>query len=261
MATPALVVDLPGRAQHRAGRLRRRRRAAPALQGAQVHRAAAPPGRRQRSGVTCATAWEAEVLAATGFDDILVANQVADARSIGWLRQRAPRRAHHRLRRRPAPPRDARRDRRGSSTSSSRSTSGRTAAGCRRAATRCSQLARGAGSLRFRGLQGYEGHAVLLPDRDERAREVGRGRRDPRRPSGRGSRPAGIAVELVVRRRHRHLRPRGEAEGVLDEIQAGSYVLMDASYGRARPAVRAGALLPRDRHQPPGRRASSSTPA
>ena len=42
------------------------------------------------SGVTCATPYEAEVLANAGIDNILVANQIADP--AGWRRWRVPRR-------------------------------------------------------------------------------------------------------------------------------------------------------------------------
>ena len=60
------------------------------------------------TGVTCATAWEAEVAARAGLhDDILVANEVADPGGLASLRRAADARADHGRDRQPAPPRAA----------------------------------------------------------------------------------------------------------------------------------------------------------
>ena len=75
---------------------------------------------------------------------------------------------------------------------------------------------------RFRGLQGYEGHAVLLPDRASREAQV------ERAATILGGLRTVLDCELVS----------GGGTGTfdlsthLDEIQAGSYVLMDTSYDR-----------------------------
>jgi D-serine deaminase-like pyridoxal phosphate-dependent protein len=186
-------------------------------------------------GATCATAAEAEVLAEHGFDDILLANQVVHRAGLASIARAAVR---------------------------SRITVAvddpvqveRLASEAERAAvefevlieidvgmSRCgiapggAQLPRLAdaiaakGRLSLRGLQGYEGHAVLLPKREERREHVRR------------------AAELLSRERDRLLDlghpcstisgggtgtyDLATDEGVLDEIQAGSYALMDASYG------------------------------
>lgn len=86
-------------------------------------------------------------------------------------------------------------------------------------AGRLADLARSEG-LRVRGVMGYEGHAVLLPDREERARRTAE------------------AMELLLRA---HRDVGGEVisaggtgtydlNGVATEIQAGSYALMDTAY-------------------------------
>ena len=75
---------------------------------------------------------------------------------------------------------------------------------------------------RFRGLQGYEGHAVLLPERPSREAQVERAATILNRLRG------VLDCELVS----------GGGTGTfdlsthLDEIQAGSYVLLDASYDK-----------------------------
>ena len=51
-----------------------------------LRRQLTPPNAR---GVTCATAHEAEVLAAAGFDDVLVANEVADVHALAALARAA----------------------------------------------------------------------------------------------------------------------------------------------------------------------------
>ena len=79
--------------------------------------------------------------------------------------------------------------------------------------------------LAFRGLQGYEGHAVLLPERPSRAEQVDRAATilqrlrsvlDCELVSGGGTGTYDLSTEA----------------GALDEIQAGSYVLMDSSYDK-----------------------------
>ena len=186
------------------------------------------------SGVTCATAAEATVLASAGFGDILLANEVVDRRGLALVSQAARSSlvticvdnmaqvqrleevaaasevkfgvlieidvGSHRCGLPPASPELI------------------------AIALALQQSSR----LTLRGLQGYEGHAVLEPDRarrtelvlvaalileNERARltEVGI---QCEAVSGGGTGTYDIASEA----------------GALDEIQAGSYVLMDARY-------------------------------
>jgi D-serine deaminase-like pyridoxal phosphate-dependent protein len=180
------------------------------------------------SGVTCATAAEAEVLADAGFDDVLVANEVADERALAAL-ARAASRARVTV-----------------CVDDSRHVELLVAAGARAGVLieidvgqgRCGlepgsplllELARqvvAAPGLELRGLQGYHGHAVLLEERAERDRAARDSAAILRAERARLL-AAGFACELVS----------GGGTGTfdleaLDEVQAGSYVLMDASYDR-----------------------------
>ncbi|MCW2991172.1 MAG: alanine racemase domain protein [Solirubrobacterales bacterium] len=184
------------------------------------------------SGVTCATAWEAEVLAEQGFGDILVANEVAGDRALAAL-GRAASRARITV-----------------CVDAPRHVELLTAVGARVGVLvevdvgqgrcgvepgsaellRLAWLVADAPGLDLRGLQGYHGHAVLLESRSEREREVA----------------AGAAILAAERERLQaaglpcHLVSGGgtgtydmiAAAGGVDEVQAGSYVLMDATYGR-----------------------------
>lgn len=87
--------------------------------------------------------------------------------------------------------------------------------------------------LRFDGLQGYEGHLVSLPNYEERAgktREAFAALVETRRLIER----AGLRVAIVSGGGTGTFDITGNIEGV-DEIQAGSYALMDQSYLPVRP--------------------------
>ena len=184
------------------------------------------------SGVTCATAHEAEVLAEAGFEDILVANEVADAAGVAALARAAGRArvtvcvddAHH------------------VELLAGAAFSGAVLIEIDVGQRRCglvpgsaellalAALVTATPGLRLAGLQGYEGHAVLLPERAERAAHVGaaaallaaeRARLDA----------AGYPCGLVSGGGTGTFDLASDA-GALDEVQAGSYVLMDSTYGR-----------------------------
>lgn len=87
--------------------------------------------------------------------------------------------------------------------------------------------------IRFRGLMGYEGHAVLVDNPAERrakAEAAGRWLLDCVAAVQR----AGIKVEVVSGGGTGTYDITGAMEG-FTEIQAGSYVFMDARYRRVRP--------------------------
>jgi D-serine deaminase-like pyridoxal phosphate-dependent protein len=179
------------------------------------------------AGVTCATAWEAEVIAREAVhEDILVANEVADRAGVASL-ERAARTA--RVTVAVDSPRhvellaglelgvlieiDVGQRRCGLDP------------GDEDAILALARLIDEAPGLRFRGLQGYEGHAVLLTDRAARAEQVDRAATILARlrsllpcelVSGGGTGTFDLSTDA----------------GALDEIQAGSYVLMDASYDK-----------------------------
>lgn len=88
-------------------------------------------------------------------------------------------------------------------------------------------------SLRFDGIQSYEGHIVTLPDLEERTRKVQdafAAAVETRRQLER----AGIPVAIFSGGGTGTYDITGNIEGI-DEIQAGSYALMDWSYAVVRP--------------------------
>ncbi len=193
---------------------------------------------RDAAGVTCATAWEAEVAARAGVhEDLLVANEVADPAGLRSLVRAAQ--AGARVTVAVDHPRHV-----------ELLADAATAAGVGFDVLvevdvgqgRCGlppggddvlDLARRVETtpgLRLRGLQGYEGHAVLLPDRAERERAAGSAAGLLRAERARLA-EHGLRCELVSGGGTGTL-DLAAAGAALDEVQAGSYVLMDASYAR-----------------------------
>jgi D-serine deaminase-like pyridoxal phosphate-dependent protein len=186
-------------------------------------------------GVTCATAYEAEVLAQEGFPNILVANQVADPHSLRSLARAASQAqvsvavdslAHVNLLARAAAEFDVRLG------ILIEIDVGMGRCGLPLGSEQLVPIARAVADserLDFQGLQGYEGHAVHKDDRALRrvmvwqAAQVLAAERTRLADagfvcsviSGGGSGTWDLAADL----------------GVWTDIQAGSYVLMDAEYG------------------------------
>ena len=218
LVTPALVVDVDA-LEHNLAAL------AKALPGARLrphvkaHKCTALARRQAALGhrsFTCATVREMEGMAAAGLgEDLLLANEVLDARRLGRL------------------------DARVTVAVDSEETVGAAAEGGVRevvvdvnvglprcgcapeAAGRIADLARGRG-LRVRGVMGYEGHCMIVPDREKRRLATAE------------------AMEKLVRA---HEAVGGEVvsaggTGTWDlnelatEIQAGSYALMDTAYAK-----------------------------
>jgi D-serine deaminase-like pyridoxal phosphate-dependent protein len=188
-------------------------------------------------GVTCATAHEAEVLARAGFTDILLANQVVDVPGLGALARAAQydgvrlgvavdHQRHIELL-------DAlSREYRIRLDVLIEIDVGMGRCGLAPRDPLLLELARAVDSapnLRLRGLQAYEGHAVLLEDRAQRRACVQ------------------AAAAVLVEERTRLLEGGFPCEvisgggtgtldlvaeaGVVTEVQAGSYPLLDATYG------------------------------
>jgi D-serine deaminase-like pyridoxal phosphate-dependent protein len=189
-------------------------------------------------GITCAKLAEAEQLAAGGIKDILIANQVVGedkARRLAALNGRAT------VRCAVDSPENARQ------LSTIATQAGvvipvliEVDIGMRRcgvapgAATLA--LARQISSLpglRFDGLQAYEGHVVDLPDLEERRRRVC----DAFAPvieTRRLLEAAGLPVRILSGGGTGTYDITGNFQGV-DEVQCGSYALMDSFYARIRP--------------------------
>lgn len=191
------------------------------------------------AGVTCATALEAEVVAWSGAcDDVLVGNEVADA---GALRRLATAAGAPGVRVTTCVD-DPRHVELLAATATALGVRfevlvevdvGQGRAGVAPESEAVLALARqveAAQGLTLRGLQGYHGHAVLLPSRAERTRHVAHSAQVL----------GGLRAALLEAGHPCEVLSGGgtgtydldAAAGVLDEIQAGSYVLMDASYGR-----------------------------
>jgi D-serine deaminase-like pyridoxal phosphate-dependent protein len=222
LATPALVVDAAAADRNIAAADVRLRPHFKAHKCPQLMRRQLAGG--DCSGVTCATAWEAEVAARAGLhDDILVANQVADPGGLEWLRRAA---AHARITVAIDSPRHVELLRGIECAVLIEIDVGQQRCGLdpadEAAIVALAELVRATPGLTFRGLQGYEGHAVLLPERPSREQQVARAAAILNRLR------TVLDCELVS----------GGGTGTydlsthLDEIQAGSYVLMDASYDR-----------------------------
>jgi D-serine deaminase-like pyridoxal phosphate-dependent protein len=240
LPSPCLVVD-------RAAADRNIQRAADAFSGGSIklrphfkaHKCSTLMKRQHAAGncigTTCATAWEAEVLAREGFDDVLVANQVADRPALQSLVRAA---GKTKLTVCIDDPRHVELLEQVATSGAVRFgvlievDVGMVRCGVPARSPELVPLARAVAHspvLDFRGLQGYEGHAVLNASREERARLVEESARilkaeitrleEAGRPcsivSGGGTGSFDIAPKA----------------GALNEIQAGSYALMDRRYG------------------------------
>ncbi|HEY5624895.1 MAG TPA: DSD1 family PLP-dependent enzyme [Dehalococcoidia bacterium] len=84
--------------------------------------------------------------------------------------------------------------------------------------------------VRLRGLMGYEGHAVGIPERDRRER-VTRGAMDSLLSAVSAVRNAGLPCDIVSAGGTGSYDITGRIKGVT-EIQPGSYALMDTAYAK-----------------------------
>lgn len=184
-------------------------------------------------GMTCAKVGEAEVLVEHGVRDILIANQVVGPQKIDRLLRLASRADMM-----------VAVDCRDNVTALA---AGATAAGATlrvlvevdvgmqrcgvRSVAEAVELARHverSRGLSFAGLMGYEGHAVMIPDRAERQR-LATAAIATLTEAARAVRAAGLPVAIVSAGGTGTYDITGAHPGVT-EIQAGSYVLMDARY-------------------------------
>ena len=184
-------------------------------------------------GITCAKVSEAEVMAQAGIHDILIANQVVGSRKIERLVNLA---AYTRVM--------VAVDNAENATALSAAAQAKGIAlrvlvevdvgmhRCGVAPGRSSLTLAGhivsLPGLRFEGIMGYEGHAVAIPDFDERRRvaEEAMGKLIATRDS---LERVGIAVGIVSAGGTGTYDISGNCEGVT-EIQAGSYATMDTRY-------------------------------
>lgn len=190
-------------------------------------------------GITCAKLGEAEAMAAGGIEDILIANQVVGNRKIQRLAALARRAmltvAVDDLANACEIAEAARRVGAAVGVLIEVDTGmGRCGLPADRAAiVRVAQeLARMPG-LRFRGLMGYEGHAVLVEDAADR-RAKAEAAAHTLLACVQAVRRAGIPAEVVSGGGTGTYDITSQLPGIT-EIQAGSYVFMDARYARVKP--------------------------
>ncbi len=189
------------------------------------------------AGITCAIVSEAEVLVAAGIEDVLVANQVLGAeklRRLAGLNRKAEVKCCV--------------DEAGQVEA--------LAAAARAAGVevgvlveldvgmaRCgvdgaaeviglARLIASTAGVRFAGIQAYEGHACFITDEKERARVAGQAL-EKVTGARREVEAAGIEVGTVSAGGTGTFDVTGVAEGI-DELQVGSYALMDARYRTVR---------------------------
>ncbi len=192
-------------------------------------------------GITCAKLSEAEVLVAGGIDDVLIANEVVGpekAQRLAVLNRAATVRA--------AVDSAANVAELGSAALAAGVTVGvlvEVDVGMRRCgvppgepALALARGVQGTRGLRFDGLQAYEGHLVTIPDREERRQKVVQAM-EPVLATRQLLESAGLPCRIVS----------GGGTGTFEitgnlvpfnEIQAGSYALMDCSYQPVAPKFR-----------------------
>lgn len=193
-------------------------------------------------GMTCAKVGEAEVLVSAGIRDILIANQVVGGLKAARLMKLLERGVDVKVAV----------DSEENVRELSRATTARGAelgvlvevdVGMGRCGVPPGEALVGlcrfvddSSSLIFRGLMGYEGHAVFMKDREERAAVAAKAMeclQEARRLVEEG----GLEVEIVSAGATGTYDITGQSSGVT-EVQAGSYVVSDARYARVRPEFR-----------------------
>ena len=189
-------------------------------------------------GMTCAKLSEAEILADGGFDDILIANQIAGRRKAGRLARLAQR---CRL----AVAVDARTqiDELQTAAAALGATlgvfvevdigMGRCGVDPGQPALELAQATEAASHLEFRGIQAFEGHLVYLNDVEERTART-RAAMALAVETRQFIEEHGISVPCVSGGSTSTYTTSGNIAGV-DEIQAGTYATMDWRYGELVP--------------------------
>jgi len=190
-------------------------------------------------GVTCAKVGEAEILLGAGIRDILIANQIVGSLKIERLMRLLGRGVDLKV-----AVDDEENVRELSRATTARNIElgvlvevdvgmGRCGLVPGPEMIRLCQFVDDSPSLVFRGLMGYEGHAVLTRDPLERTTQAVKAMEELERARSLVE-EAGLEVEIVSAGGTGTYDIAGRAPGVT-EVQAGSYVVMDATYVRIRP--------------------------
>lgn len=189
-------------------------------------------------GITCAKLSEAEVLAAGGIPDILIANQIVGPDKLARVAELA-----RRCRLAVAVDDESQVRQLSAALAGSSATVGvlvEVDVGLNRCGVppgeRALQIARvavDAEGVEFLGLQAYEGHCITVLDPEDRRRQVLASMRKAV-ATRRLIEASGLPVRVLSGGGTGSYDMTGLMDGV-DEVQAGSYALMDHYYARRRP--------------------------
>src|SRR2546422_1606175 len=189
-------------------------------------------------GVACATAWEAKVMAEAGIEDVLVANQVVHPDKVHVLAETA---REHRITLAVDDARNVEQLSRAAERVASELELlieidvgvGRCGVRDREQALPVAERIADLPHVRLRGMQGYEGHCMLEPDRDVRLTQAHE-----------ANEKLVDAVDFIAEHGHPSEVVSGGGTGTwyitgahprITEVQAGSYVLMDCFHGNLVP--------------------------
>ena len=189
-------------------------------------------------GLTCAKLGEAEVMAAAGIRDLLIANQVVGATKIQRLVELAEKSDVI------VAVESVENARQIASAASRAGVKVNAIIEVDTGMSRCgtqpgketaalAQAVVGMDGLRFRGVMGYEGHAVLIKDFEEK-RRVATQAAERLLATVDELRAKGIDVEIVSAGGTGTYMITSELRGIT-EIEAGSYIVMDTTYSRVMP--------------------------
>jgi D-serine deaminase-like pyridoxal phosphate-dependent protein len=182
------------------------------------------------AGFTTATLGEAELLADEGFDDLLIANEICDPTKMTRLRELAARIPLIVAVDSPE------------SVELIRGTGARVVVDVNVGMPRCGVAPEGAAGvaraavdagLELVGVMGYEGHATVVEDVDERAKVTRASMETLTRVAGE-LRDAGFDITIVSGGSTLTYDVTGSFDGVT-EVQAGSYALMDTEFAKSSP--------------------------
>jgi D-serine deaminase-like pyridoxal phosphate-dependent protein len=189
-------------------------------------------------GVACATVWEAVVMAESGIEDVLVANQVVHPDKLRTLAELA---RNHRITIAVDDLQNVEQLAEAADTAGSRLEllieidvgMGRCGVRTKEQALPLAERIAELPTLSFRGMQGYEGHCMLEPDRETRLRECGN-----------ANAKLIEAVDFLAEQGHASADVSAGGTGTyfitganprVTEVQAGSYTLMDYFHGSLVP--------------------------
>jgi D-serine deaminase-like pyridoxal phosphate-dependent protein len=189
-------------------------------------------------GVACATAWEAIVMARGGIGDVLIANQLVDPDKVGAVAELA---REHRITVTVDDSRNAEQLSRAAVEAGSHVEvfveldvgMGRCGLRTKEELLPIVERIASLDNLQFRGLQAYEGHCMLEPDREKRIRDA-RAANDQ----------AVQAADFLAEHGHPCVDISGGGTGTyfitganprITEVQAGSYALLDCFHGNLVP--------------------------